>query len=149
MSIISTLSQCVPRQLRPPVRKFVRALFPSLQHASRMQTEIDTYAGVENVHDLPAIAHYWSEKYVVPMFIPFGFRSSPDFFRTYIAKACANKTEQIVSILSVGAGNCTTELDIAGWLREQGIENYAFECFDINPQMLKRAQSSASEKGLA
>src|SRR6516162_9470734 len=63
MSIISTLKHCVPRPLRPPVRKLVHTLVPSLRYRSRVQTEIGTYTGIENVHDLPAIAHYWSEKY--------------------------------------------------------------------------------------
>jgi SAM-dependent methyltransferase len=149
MSIISTLKHCVPQPLRPPLRKCMYALFPSLRYASRMQSEIETYTGIENVHDLPAIAHYWSEKYVSPMFAPFGFRNSIEFFRTYIARVCANKPEETVSILSVGAGNCATEINIAEWLRENGIENYRFECVDINPQVLKRARASASEKGFA
>src|SRR5262249_1152980 len=61
---------------------------------------------------------------------------------------CVNKTE-VVRILSVGAGNCATEIKIAGWLTERGIENYAFDCVDINAEVLKRGQVSASEKGLA
>ncbi len=149
MNIISTLKHCVPLPLRPPVRKCVYALFPSLRYASRVQSEIETYTGIENVHDLPAIAHYWSEKYVSPMLAPFGFRNSVEFFRTYIAQVCAKKPGETVSILSVGAGNCATEINIAEWLRETGIENYTFECLDINPEVLKRAQTSASEKGFA
>ena len=148
MSIISTLKHCVPRPLRPPVRKLVHTLVPSLRYRSRVQTEIGTYTGIENVHDLPAIAHYWSEKYILPMLVPFGFRNSVEFFRTYIAQVCG-KTEDVVSILSVGAGNCATEINIAEWLRERGIENYAFECVDINPEVLKRGHISSSEKGLA
>jgi SAM-dependent methyltransferase len=148
MSLISILKHCVPGPLRPPVRRFVHTLVPSLRYASRVQNEINTYTGIENVHDLPAIAHYWSEKYVIPMLAPFGFRNSVEFFRTYIAQVCVNKTE-VARILSVGAGNCATEINIAEWLRERGIENYAFDCVDINAEVLKRGQISASEKGLA
>src|SRR6266481_6001609 len=105
MTIISTLKHCVPRPLRPPLRKCAYRLFPSLRYASRVQMEIDTYTAIENVHDLPAIAHYWSEKYIIPMLEPFGFRNSVEFFRTYIARVCATKPRQTVFILSVGAGN--------------------------------------------
>src|SRR2546422_90717 len=149
MSILSTLKHCVPRPLRPPVRKCVFALFPSLRYAARMQNEIEAYTAIENVHDLPVIAHYWSEKYLIPMFVPFGFRNSVEFFRNYIGRVCANKAGSTISILSVGAGNAATEINIAEWLRENGIENYTFECVDINPEVLKRGQASASEKGFA
>src|SRR5712692_6955334 len=104
MSIISTLKHCVPRPLRPPVRRCAFTLFPSLRYEARMKNEIAAYTAIENVHDLPAIAHYWSEKYLIPMFLPFGFRNSVEFFRTYIGRVCANKADSTVSILSVGAG---------------------------------------------
>jgi SAM-dependent methyltransferase len=149
VNFISTFKHCVPRPLRPPLRKCVYRLFPSLRYASQVRMEIDTYTGIENVHDLPAIAHYWSEKYLCPLLEPFGFRNSVEFFRIYIAQVCAKKPQQTVSILSVGAGNCATEINIAEWLRENRIENYTFECLDINPHVLKRAAIAASEKGFS
>jgi SAM-dependent methyltransferase len=114
-----------------------------------MKNEIDAYTAIENVHDLPAIAHYWSEKYLIPILLQFGFRNSVEFFRTYIGRICANQSNSTVAILSIGAGNAATEINIAEWLRENGIENYAFECVDVNPHVLKRGEASASEKGLA
>src|SRR5437867_4207914 len=149
MDIISTLKHCVPTPLRPPLRRCVHALFPSLRYRSRVRNEIGIYSGIENVHDLPAIAHYWSEKYVSPMLTPFGFRNSIEFFRTYIARICTSRTGETIFILSVGAGNCATEINIAEWLRENGIGNYAFECVDINPEVLQRARDSALQKDLA
>ncbi len=149
MDIISTLNHCVPRPLRPPLRKCAYALFPSLRYAVRVQKEIETYTGIQNVHDLPPIAHYWSEKYLVPMLQPFGFRNSIEFFRIYIAQMCKARPDEKVWVLSIGAGNCASEINIAEWLRENAIENYAFECVDINPEVLKRAQASAAGKGFA
>ena len=71
-----------------------------------------------------------------------------EFFRIYIAQICARRGGSTVSVLSVGAGNAATEINIAEWLRENGIENYRFECLDINPEVLKRGRNSAMEKGL-
>ena len=147
MGAISLLKHLVPRPLRPSVREFVFTLVPSLRYEARMRNEIETYTAIENVHDLPLIAHYWSEKYLIPMFLPLGFRNSVEFFRNYIGRVCAEKPASTVFILSVGAGNAATEINIAEWLRENGIENYAFECVDVNPQVLKRGEASASEKG--
>src|SRR5437899_75336 len=105
MSAISVLKHLVPRPLRPPVRKVVFTVVPSLRYAARMQNEIQAYTAIENVHDLPPIAHYWSEKYLLPIFLPFGFRNSVEFFRNYIGRVCKDKPASTVLILSVGAGN--------------------------------------------
>jgi SAM-dependent methyltransferase len=114
-----------------------------------MQNEIQAYTAIENVHDLPLISHYWLEKYLIPMFLPLGFRNSVEFFRNYIGRVCTDKPASTVLILSVGAGNAATEINIAEWLRENAIENFAFECVDVNPYVLKRGETSASEKGFA
>jgi SAM-dependent methyltransferase len=37
---------------------------------------------------------------------------------------------------------------MARWLLENGIENFSFECLDINPQVLERAQRGANENGV-
>jgi SAM-dependent methyltransferase len=129
------------------VRKFVFTLVPSLRYETRMRNEIQAYTAIENVHDLPLIARYWSEKYLIPIFLPLGFRNSVEFFRNYIGRVCRDKPVSTVFILSVGAGNAATEINIAEWLRENGIENYAFECVDVNPEVLERGKASASEKG--
>src|SRR5579862_8129287 len=149
MSAISILKHFVPPPLRPAVRKCAFAVLPSLRYEMRMRNEIQAYTAIENVHDLPVIAHYWSEKYLIPMFVPFGFRNSVEFFRNYIGRVCTDKADSTVFILSVGAGNAATEINIAQWLRENGIENYAFECVDVNPHVLKRGEASAAEKGFA
>ena len=147
--IISILKHFVPRPLRPAVRHCAFSVFPSLKYASRIKNELTTFTGIENVHDLPTIAHYWSEKYLIPMIAPFGFRNSVEFFRNYIGQVCSEKARSTIRILSVGAGNAATEINIGEWLRENGIENYTFECVDINAEVLKRGEASASDKGFA
>ena len=149
MNIISTLKHCVPAPVRPPLRKFVYKLFPSLQYSKRVTAELETFSAIEEVHDLPLIAHYWSEKHISPMLAPFGFRNAIEFFRMYVAQACRNKPRETVHAMSIGAGNCATEINIGEWLRENGIENYVFECVDINPALLKRAERAALDKGFA
>ena len=149
MNIISRLKRIVPAPFRPPLRRCLHSIWPRSRYAHRVQQELETYNAIENVHDLPAIAHYWSEKYVAPLFRPFGFANSIEFFRSYVARICGERPAETVAILSVGAGNCASEINIAEWLRETGIENYRFECVDINPALLKRGASLAEAKGLA
>jgi SAM-dependent methyltransferase len=79
---------------------------------------------------------------------PFGFRNAIECFRMYIARMCEKRAPGTVSILSVGAGNSATEINIAEWLRENAITNYRFECLDLNAEVLKRGRISAEAKGL-
>jgi SAM-dependent methyltransferase len=123
-------------------------MFPSLRYANRVQQELENYAGIEEVHDLPPIAHYWSNKNLVPMLEPFGVRSAIELIRTSIARVCSEKPGTTIHILSIGAGNCSIEIGIAEWLREQSIENYVFECVDINSGFLARGRMQAGEKAL-
>ena len=142
------LKRFIPQRFRPVLRKYVYAVFPSLRYANRLQQELENYAGVEEVHDLPPIAHYWSHKYLIPMLEPFGIRSAVELFRTSIARVCSERPSETIHILSIGSGNCSIEIGIAEWLRDQSIENYVFECVDINPDFLARAEALAEGKSV-
>jgi SAM-dependent methyltransferase len=122
---------------------------PKGSYLLRRLQEIRTYTATEHVHELPQIAHYWSEKYVIPLLEPYGFRNGIECFRSYISRACKDKAGSAVFILSIGAGDCATEIAMAEWLRENGIVNYRFECLDLNSEVLQRGRASAEAKGLS
>lgn len=138
------------RLIRKLIR-VIRAIGGSLRkrsYAERRRSELETYSRTQNVHELPQIAHYWSEKYLIPKLAPFGFRNCIECFRSYIAGICHEKAPSTVFVLSVGAGDSATEINIAEWLRENSISNYRFECLDLNPDVLRRGKASAKAKGL-
>ena len=83
------------------------------------------------------------------MLSPFGFTNSIEFFQTYIARMCRRRPGGTLRLLSIGTGACASEINIAEWLREQGVTNYTFECVDLNPDMLLRGRRSVDEKGLS
>ena len=64
-----------------------RAEDPEL-YVARLESEQAFYKDCTEVHDLPEIFHYWSNKYLVPMFEPFGFKSPNDFFLKFIRDKC-------------------------------------------------------------
>lgn len=149
MRIIPTLKRLVPQPLHPPLgrfRRFARSLFAS-PYSIRMHAELGAFAD-EDVQDLPAIMVYWAKTYLAPILAPFGFTDSIQFFRNYMARVCRDSPDLTCEFLSVGAGACASEMNIAEWLREVGISNYRFECLDINPDLLKRGKASIEKKGL-
>jgi len=113
-----------------------------------MDAELRAYEQCENVHDLPQIFHYWSNKYLLPMMEPFGFTSPDEFFYVWLERICLGNETGHVKMASIGAGNCDLEIKLAGQLRQSGIESFEIECIDLNPAMLDRGLNAAREAGV-
>lgn len=114
-----------------------------MEYTNRVIKEINHYKNYTNVHDLPDIFHYMSNKYWLPKIQYLGFPSLNDLYITYIIKYCQNK--EVCNILSIGSGNSDFELLMGKQLLQTGIENWTFTCVDINPYMLERGKKQAKE----
>ncbi len=134
-------------RLRPLIAR-ARARLAGDDYAARLQAEIATFEDQVNVHDLPPIFHYWSNRYLRPMFEAFGYSHPEDFFAREIARARTERARPI-RVVSLGAGNGDSELRIAGLLRERGVDGVRIECLDINPAMLARCANDASAQDLS
>jgi SAM-dependent methyltransferase len=119
-----------------------------MSYESKVEQEIRNYRDVANVHELPPIYHYWSNKHLRPKFESLGFSNPDEFYLRYIAQVAGSTTPSICNILSLGAGNCDTEVRLSKLLRERAVENFEFHCLDINPQMLARGEQLVREGGL-
>jgi SAM-dependent methyltransferase len=117
-------------------------------YQKRVEAELEMYSGTANVYDLPPIMHYWADKFLTPIFQLFGFSNSNEMFRMYIARACREHPEEVCRVLSIGAGDAATEINVAQWLLGQGIHNFQFLCLDLNSGVLSRGEKAASEKGV-
>ena len=152
MKVVPALKRFVPPRLRPPLRQclhLARSIVrPTSAYESRVQNEIKAFAD-ENVCATPPIMNYWAQTYLAPLLSPFGFSDSIQFFRTYIDRMSRQRPHDTLRLLSIGTGACAPEINVAEWLREVGITNYAFECVDLNPEMLRRGRVTAEDKGLS
>lgn len=101
------------------------------------------FDGQEQVHDLPAIFHYWSNRWLRPKLESFGFSNPDEFFAHFLALSHADATARPARFISLGAGNCDTEVRVARLLRDRGIDDFVLECLDINPHMLERGRELA------
>ncbi|MCF6319884.1 MAG: class I SAM-dependent methyltransferase [Proteobacteria bacterium] len=134
------------------INKIKRKLLSRLVNESyetKIKNEILFYKDCHNVHDLPDIFHYWSNKYLLPLQKPFGFTNPDDFFVHYCKRHCIENSEvQKIKILSVGSGNGELEIKIASELSSKNLTNFSIECMDINQHMLARTTELAREKGV-
>jgi SAM-dependent methyltransferase len=114
----------------------------------RLKKEIEIYGSVENVHDLPEIFHYWSNKFLVPKYHQFGFSNPAEFYLSYIVRQLKDSQGKNFRILSIGSGNSELEVNIVEKLLMADAREFVFECLDINPMMLERGKKLAQEKGI-
>lgn len=120
---------------------------PPTDYASRLEHERQVFANNTNVHDLPPIFHYWSHKFLRPMLAEFGLSSPTDMFAQYFYKA-AQGDSSTPAFLSIGAGNCENEIQVASMLRSRGLEDFTIECLEFNGDMLDRGATAAKDVGV-
>jgi len=119
---------------------------PSDDYAARLDSELATYRDCIDVNDLPAIFHYWSNKYLAPRFARLGFGHPDEFFAKHLQETVTGTGE--AAFVSIGAGNCDTEVRVAKLLKERGLREFTLECVDINRDMLERGRAMAASEGV-
>ena len=168
---MNLIRQHLPDWLRPLVRK-VRNLMRSISrpsapvinikgasvpaeasafdadYAFKLNAERNTFDEQAEVHNLPEIFHYWSNKYLRPMFEQYGFSNPDQFFVNYLREAAQRTGNACPRFLSVGAGNCDTEIRVAVALKSLGLLDFTIECLELSPPMLARGQADAQAQGV-
>lgn len=131
-------------------REVAKPQASSLDYEARIASELEIFAEQEVVHDLPAIFHYWSHRYLLPMQQAMGFEGPDDFFARYLVESVqrAGGAQHGPRLLSIGAGNSESEVRIALRMRELGLQDFTLECLELNPAMRERGRQLALEAGL-
>jgi SAM-dependent methyltransferase len=120
----------------------------SSDYQLRVDREIATYSDQNNVHDLPAIFHYWSNKYILPMCKEAGFENIHGFFANYLYSSSIRSGNNVAHFVSIGSGNCDLEINVAKELLQHGCDNFVLECLEINIAMLDRGRELAKQEGV-
>jgi GT2 family glycosyltransferase/ubiquinone/menaquinone biosynthesis C-methylase UbiE/glycosyltransferase involved in cell wall biosynthesis len=118
------------------------------EYTRKIQQELTIFENRANVHDLPNIYHYWSNKYLFPLLEEAGYSAIDDFFSSNLLVAKNRTGSSIARFVSIGAGNCDMEVSIAKNLINAGCRTFILECLEINPAMLERGKEIARENGV-
>lgn len=157
MSLRSIVRRVLPAGVRKAIRRLAApsagspaAPAPAAPAYDRqLAQEIARFEADVNVHDLPPIFHYWSNRYLRPKLESLGFSHPDAFFTRFLERAYHQAAGGTRRFVSVGAGNCDTEVRIAAALRERGLDDFVIECVEINPAMLARGAEDAARSGVA
>jgi len=118
---------------------------PKSGYAQKIERELAIYEKQVKVHDLPEIYHYWSNKFLKPIFGEAGFQSVENYFVENLLEAKRRTGRSSAYFASIGSGNCDLEVNIAKCLIDSGCRDFVLECVEINPSMLERGRQLAIE----
>lgn len=119
-----------------------------LTNDERKRQELERFSNDINVHELPDIFHYWSNKYLRPILNRHGMDHPDDLYVQSMLETVKLCNVSNPVFISVGSGNCDTEVRIALRLKEEGLEQFRIECLDLNPAMLERGRELAVAEGV-
>jgi SAM-dependent methyltransferase len=113
----------------------------NLSYKEKLEAQIEQYRQVENIHDLPDIFHYWSEKHLRPLTNEvLGVDSIVEFYAKSFFEAADSGLKRF---LSIGAGDCSLEINITNRLMEMGLQDFELHCLELSPYLLERAENQA------
>jgi SAM-dependent methyltransferase len=138
-------------KLKPTLKAVFRAVSRLLPSAMQLRlqslAERVIFRFTADVHDLPPIFHYWSNRYLRPQFEAFGF-SSPDTF--FLAQLLAlPKQAGTLRILALGSGRADLELSIARGLLAAGISDFQLLGIDLTEHTVRDARARAQGQNLS
>lgn len=116
------------------------------EYQSKLKKQIEQFRQVENIHDLPGIFHYWTSSYLAaPLTELFATADPIQIFTNAFAESAQEKRP---IFLSLGAGDCSIEIDIAQRLKRTGMD-FVIECAELSDVLLTRGRKAAATAGVA
>ena len=117
-------------------------------YARRMGQELHHFDACPDTDNMPAIAHYWSQKFLAPLLREHGFTEVQQFFAKYLREAADRVGGPPPVFASLGTGDCHIEVMTAQLLKNRGLEKFTIECLDLNPRLLELGRARADEAGV-
>ncbi|MFO1306407.1 MAG: class I SAM-dependent methyltransferase [Burkholderiales bacterium] len=99
--------------------------------------------------ELPEIYQYWSNTFLRPRLQRSGFDGPLDMFGLKLVEAYELSPFDHRRFLSIGSGDCQTEIALARLLVERGKTDFVFECFELNSALVARGADLARARGVA
>lgn len=118
------------------------------EYERKLQEQKLQYANVTTVHNLPEIFHYWSNKHLRPKLRSVaGVDSAVEFYGNSFLRS-AKKSTGTAQFASLGSGDATIEVQVAQFLRQNGLDDFRFVCYEVAPILASRANELITAQGL-
>lgn len=117
-------------------------------YKGKIEKELLAFNENVNVHELPEIFHYWSNKYLKPMLEEYAISHPDDLFANHMFDSALSCNIDRPTFVSIGSGNCDTEIRVAKLIKKKGLQEFNIECIELNTNMLKRGYDLANHEGV-
>lgn len=120
----------------------------------RIRQQISQYEFVENMHDLPPIFHYYSNKVMRPRLNEvMEADTMAEFFGRHLMSGFHANAEKGESsrpeFVSLGCGDAWLEIEIARYLQSTEAGDFLITALELSPLLAERARAAISEAGLS
>ena len=114
-------------------------------YAARLAAEDRLYRDDIDVHNLPGIFHYWSNRYIRPKLEAFGF-STPEADVPEISRRTIRApSEPFQALRQLWLRQLRYGNRIGAGSSRPGHSDFVIDCVDLNPSMLERGRASAAQ----
>lgn len=114
-----------------------------MDYSDRVASQIAQYAETVNMHDLPAIFHFWSHRYLLPAMQ--AVFESPRVIDVYLSACLAASSNGPRSVLSIGCGDGSIEIELAQELIKAGVTDFKIVGADLSPILLGHFRTKIAE----
>jgi SAM-dependent methyltransferase len=119
-----------------------------MDYEQKLEEQKTQYKSGEEIHDLPKIYHYWSNKYLRPKLEEvFGVSTVCNFYADRFAEQFAFSSEP-PRFVSIGSGDGSYEIEITESLHARGLRNFEFICFEVSDGLIAEAAAKIDKKRL-
>lgn len=109
-------------------------------YQARLSAQKQQYKRGEEIHDLPPIFHYWSNKYLRPKLeAVFGVSTVCDFYGKPFSELF-HFNRGMLRFVSIGSGDCAYEVELCEYLLSRNLTNFIFVCTEVNEQLISQAR---------
>ena len=119
-------------------------------YETKLRQQQEQYATGADIHRLPEIHHYWTNRHIAPCIQSvFGTISITDIYARPLARMLEAGGAKTCKFASIGSGDCSEEVKIAKRLLELGHSNFLILGLEVAENLIGEANAAIMREGLA
>jgi hypothetical protein len=121
----------------------------AMSYRSRVKHQIEQYRDLDRLKKLPPIYRYWAQEHLAPAIE--GVFGTRNIYALYAGQftAAMERQQNTRRILSIGAGECRLEVDVAKHLKAMDVGDFVIDCTELSAVRLARGRERAEREGVS
>jgi hypothetical protein len=118
------------------------------EYAQRLRTQQEQYKSGAELHTLPDIFSYWTNRYVLPHIQgAFGVNTITEIYAKPLVALCQQHAR--ARFYSIGSGDSSSEIQIAQYLLEHGCSDFQIAGLEVHEGFITEGRAAIEAAGLS